>query len=281
MYLRTTTRRTSDGSVVRYVQLAHNRRVNGVTQAHVLVNLGREEHLDVEGLRRLVGSIRRWLGDDVAQVPAQGRPTSLEALRVLDVRPVGSVWLLDGLWRAVGVDAALREGIDPRRWTPDVERVAFAAVAVRAVEPSAVGAVGDWVSRCAAVPGLEAMTPGEVSAVIELVATADLDLRLRGEPLLYATPPRMIEPLRSAGDRRRFGEAVLTWLAAVLVRFVEVRTGLPWSVVRGDLDRIAAVTLAGPQGSLVTVTEPTPSQSDVYAVCGVGAPPRVLAAAVA
>jgi hypothetical protein len=63
MYLRTTQRRNTDGSIVRYVQLAHNRRVEGVTQAEVLVNLGREDRLDGEGLRRLVASINRYLGE--------------------------------------------------------------------------------------------------------------------------------------------------------------------------------------------------------------------------
>lgn len=46
MYLRSTQRKNRDGSVVRYVQLAHNRRVDGVTQAEVLLNLGREDQLD-------------------------------------------------------------------------------------------------------------------------------------------------------------------------------------------------------------------------------------------
>jgi hypothetical protein len=54
MYLRTTQRRNKDGSVVRYVQLAHNRRVDGTTQAEVLLNLGREKALDRDGLARLV-----------------------------------------------------------------------------------------------------------------------------------------------------------------------------------------------------------------------------------
>ena len=49
MYLRTTSRRNTDGSVVRYVQLAHTRRVEGVTQAQVLLNLGREDKLDPDG----------------------------------------------------------------------------------------------------------------------------------------------------------------------------------------------------------------------------------------
>ncbi len=52
-----TQRRRKDASVVGYLQLAHNRRVDGVTQAEVLLNLGREDQLDVTGLRRLARSI--------------------------------------------------------------------------------------------------------------------------------------------------------------------------------------------------------------------------------
>ena len=63
MYLPTTQRRNAEGSVVRYVQLAHNHRRDGVTQAQVLLNLGREDKLDPDGLRRLVASINRYLGE--------------------------------------------------------------------------------------------------------------------------------------------------------------------------------------------------------------------------
>jgi hypothetical protein len=69
MYLRTIQRRNKDGSVVRYLQLAHNRRKGASTQAQVLVSLGREDRLDVEGLRRLVGSIGRYL-DGTRGLPA-------------------------------------------------------------------------------------------------------------------------------------------------------------------------------------------------------------------
>ena len=63
MYLRTTLRRNGDGSVVRYVQLAHNRRVEGSTQAQVLLHLSREDKLGPDSLRRLVASINRYLGE--------------------------------------------------------------------------------------------------------------------------------------------------------------------------------------------------------------------------
>jgi hypothetical protein len=53
MYLRTTARANKDGSVVRYLALAHNQRVGAATKANVLLNLGREDRLDPDGLRRL------------------------------------------------------------------------------------------------------------------------------------------------------------------------------------------------------------------------------------
>src|SRR5215470_9066196 len=61
MYLRLTQRRNRDGSVVRYVQLAHNHRVNGRAQAEVVANLGREDQIDLGALRGLVTSIGRYL----------------------------------------------------------------------------------------------------------------------------------------------------------------------------------------------------------------------------
>ena len=50
---------------MRYVSIAHNERSpGGPSVARVLLPLGREDRLDVAGLRRLVGSINRYLGVD-------------------------------------------------------------------------------------------------------------------------------------------------------------------------------------------------------------------------
>ena len=108
MYLRVTSRTNADGSVVRYVALAHNERVDGQTRARVLLNLGREDGLDTDGLRRLVSSISRFLGD--ADPYAAGSGERADLLRMTSSRSMGGAWLLDGLWKQLGIDAALRRG---------------------------------------------------------------------------------------------------------------------------------------------------------------------------
>src|SRR3954464_10492527 len=87
MYLRTTQRRRKDGSLVRYVQLAHNRRVGGVTRAEVLGNLGREDQIDLEGLRRLAASITRFTDGDGGGV----LPGAPGEFAVTGSRPLGGV----------------------------------------------------------------------------------------------------------------------------------------------------------------------------------------------
>jgi hypothetical protein len=63
MYLRTIQRRNKDGSVVRYVQLAHNVRDSrsGHSVADTIHSFGREDQLDRAALRRLAESILRYL----------------------------------------------------------------------------------------------------------------------------------------------------------------------------------------------------------------------------
>jgi hypothetical protein len=49
MYLRFSQRTNADGTLVRYVALAHNHRVDGKVKPDVLMNLGRVDRLDVDG----------------------------------------------------------------------------------------------------------------------------------------------------------------------------------------------------------------------------------------
>ena len=56
-------------------------------------------------------------------------------LRFLESRPMGGAWVLDQLWRLLGVGDALRRVAAGRRVTPLVERLIFALVANRALAP--------------------------------------------------------------------------------------------------------------------------------------------------
>jgi len=182
MYLRTTQRRRTDGSLVRYVQLAHNRRVDGVTRAEVLVNLGREDQLDLDGLRRLAASITRFTDGDGGGAPLPGTPGEFE---VTASRALGGVWLLDGLWRALGVDRALAGVLGARRFGTDVERVLFALVANRALEPGSKLAAAEWASQDVHVPGLRAMDDDQAYRAMDLLVDADAHAKVQ-EAVFFA-----------------------------------------------------------------------------------------------
>jgi Transposase DDE domain len=175
MYLRATQRRRKDGSLVRYLQLAHNQRVGGVTRAEVLLNLGREDGLDVEGLRRLARSISRYT--DPGQESASVEPA--DGLEVVASRPLGGAWLLDALWRRLGIPAALRELLGARRFVTDVERVLFALVCNRALAPCSKLAAAEWASEDVAIPGLAAMDDDQAYRALDLLVEADAEARVQ------------------------------------------------------------------------------------------------------
>jgi hypothetical protein len=181
MYLRTIQRHNRDGTTVRYVQLAHNHRKGASTTAEVLVQLGREDRLAMDGLRRLVGSISRYL-DGHGGLPAAGPDA---ALQVESARTLGAVWLLEGLWQRLGVAEAVRGVLGARRFTTDVERVLFALVANRATDPMSKLSAAEWASCEAAIPGLAAMDDDHAYRAMDLLVDADAQARVQ-EAVFFA-----------------------------------------------------------------------------------------------
>jgi len=171
MYLRTTQRKNKDGSIVRYVQVAHNRRVDGVTQAEVLVNFGREDQLDRDQLVRLVASINRYLGTGEPGPGAGGLEGA--GLRVTQSRPLGVAWLLDGLWHRLGIADAMARQLGSRRFITDVERVLFGLVANRAIDPMSKLSAAEWASNDVAISGLEAMDEDQAYRAMDVLVDAD------------------------------------------------------------------------------------------------------------
>jgi len=181
MYLRRTQRRRKDGSVVGYVQLAHNRRVGGVTRAEVLLNLGREDELDMAGLRRLARSITRYTDGeppDVAEAAGEG-------LEVVSSRPFGGAFVLDALWRRLGVADAIAEALGVRRYQTDVERVLFALVANRALKPFSKLAAAEWASCDVHIAGVAAMDEDQAYRAMDMLAAADTEARVQ-EAVFFA-----------------------------------------------------------------------------------------------
>src|SRR6266511_4251360 len=104
MYLRTTPRRNHDGSVVRYLQLAHNTwdPTAKRSRVQVLYNFGREDANNRAALQRLVASVTRFLDPDRALAAAG------EGLSFVESRPVGGIRALDWL---LEIQAALEREV--------------------------------------------------------------------------------------------------------------------------------------------------------------------------
>lgn len=132
VYLRESRRRNKDGTVVSYLQLAHNDRHprTGSPVAQVIHSFGRADKVDRAALAGLVASISRFLGlAAAASVPGE--------VEVLDSRADGRAWVLDRLWERLEIGPAIAKAAAGRRLDGEAaERVIFALVAQRGLEPA-------------------------------------------------------------------------------------------------------------------------------------------------
>jgi hypothetical protein len=200
MYLRETRRTNRDGSVVAYLQLAHNERhpQTGSPIAKVIYNFGRAENVDRAALARLVSSISRFL------TPEQAAAHGAE-VEVVDSRRLGGAWTLDRVWERLGIGAAIRRVATGRRLDGEaVERIVFALVAQRALQPASKLAGTDWVAKRVVIEGLTGFTDdqayrgmdflldalpeiaGQVFASVAHLLNLDLDIVFVDSP---ANPP--------------------------------------------------------------------------------------------
>lgn len=157
MYVKRTARKTKAGPVG-YLHLAHNEwdPVAGRSVPKILYGFGREDRLDTDAVRRLVASLTRLL--DPADALAAGASSELE---FCESRPFGGTFVLDTLWRRLGIDTLLtnlgtrgRRGRGRPREVEVTERVLFGLVAGRALAPSSKLAAADWMSNDVHIDGL-------------------------------------------------------------------------------------------------------------------------------
>ena len=241
MYVRTIKRRSKDGSTVSYVQLAHNvwDPARQQPRAQVIHGFGREDQLDREALSRLVRSITRFLEPDealAAQAP--------EGMRFLRSRPMGGAWVLDQLWRRLGVGEAIARVACGRRVTPLVERLLFCLVANRALSPMSKLAALEWAQNDTWLPGVCELgsDPQIFYRAMDFLLDRDEEvqrevffqvsdlLNLEVDLILFDTTSTCFEiPAESEDEFPRFGESKdkRPDLPQAVVGFAVTKEGIP------------------------------------------------------
>ena len=186
MYLRESSRRNKDGSKVTYLQLAHNERhpKTGSPVAKVIHNFGRKDKVDKEALARLVSSISRIL-----DLPMTESSVASSDVEIVDSRRLGGAFVLDQMWERLGIADALRSAAKGRRIDADVvERICFALVAQRCLEPASKLAAMQLGRRAGGhprLPGLRRRCRLSGHGLLPRRAPRDrgADLLLHGQPV--------------------------------------------------------------------------------------------------
>jgi hypothetical protein len=86
-----------------------------------------------------------------------------------------------------------------------------------------------------------------------------------------------LRPVYHRIEPRIRAHVLLCWLALLLIRVAERRTGSPWPTLARELGRLHAVTLTGPTGTVTQTTELTTTQHGIPRACGLTPPPRITA----
>ncbi len=147
MYIRTTQRKNRDGSVVRYLQLAESvwDAERQRSQTRIVYNLGREEDLDVQAMRRLARSVLRIAcPDDLERLEVEAEALG-QPIRIQWAREFGGLYLLRALWERLGLGEEIRRALKGRPTAALLAEAAFLIVANRALAPeSKLGLYERW-----------------------------------------------------------------------------------------------------------------------------------------
>jgi len=241
MYIRQISRKNKNGTTTRYVQLAHNERhpVTGMPQAKVLYHFGRADELDLEGLKRLAASIHRFIGEPLETPAAKPQPS---AVKLWKSQALGGTWLLDQLWKKLGIDQAIKKRLADREFRMPVERAIFAMVANRVLDPGSKLAVEDWVDREVVIPQLSSFDVQHGYRAMDFLlesdeliqrevfhSVADL-LRLEVDLLFFDTTSTYFETEESDEDDFRktgYSKDHRPDLPQVVIGFAVTRDGIP------------------------------------------------------
>jgi hypothetical protein len=152
MYLRTSSRKNRDGSVVQYYQLAHNERhpVTRKPVARVVHSFGRADQIDRGELVRLCRSIARVCNLEVIDLLDPEEPLGeaggfAESFELHRTYPYGPTLAIESLWEELGIGDCLRRLCKRLKYRVPYERAILAMVANRLCTPeSKLGVWDRW-----------------------------------------------------------------------------------------------------------------------------------------
>ncbi len=143
-----------------------------MSTAKVIHNFGRAETVDREALGRLVSSVARVLAPEQHALLAP-QMAGVDQVEVVDARRMGGAWTLDRVWERLGIGAAVRRVAERRRLDGEtVERVIFALVAQRALEPGSKLAGTRWVAERIAIGGVAGFTDDQAYRAMDFMLDA-------------------------------------------------------------------------------------------------------------
>jgi hypothetical protein len=157
MYLRTTSRKNKDGSVVQYYQLAHNERDPDTRKpvAKIIHSFGRADRLDRDALVRLCQSIARVCGlqltDPLSDTDGRLLASSTglpEDLKLIHTLTLGTVLAIEALWEQLGIGQLFRDICRRQKFKVAYDKALLAMVANRLCEPeSKLGVWDRWLDK--------------------------------------------------------------------------------------------------------------------------------------
>ncbi|HEX7375436.1 MAG TPA: IS1634 family transposase [Steroidobacteraceae bacterium] len=253
MYLRVTERRNRDGSTVAYYALAENiwNAASQRSEARVVHNFGRADHVDTAALQRLVASINRVL--NVGEAAISRDKAALAEIDIEAVFDLGLVLAARALWEQLGIGDAGRRRIKGAGLTAPHETALFAMAAHRLDAPgSKLACAARWLPQVAWLPEADGLGVDQLYRALDFLAVwaeeierdvflraADL-FRLDVDLIFYDTTTayfeiddpdeqeelwggRLFAPLRQRGHSKEGRDGYLQVIIALAV----TRDGMP------------------------------------------------------